>query len=69
MNNKPFWIKKRHNPQLGTYFVACGRMSLAEARGQEYALYGSNEMLRLDTEAEYLDKLEELRAAGEEVHP
>lgn len=67
MSTKPYWIKERDNPQLGIYFVACGQLSVREARSREGSLYGSNRMLRFDSEAEYNAKLKELRAAGEKV--
>lgn len=66
--NQPWWIKERSNPQLGTYFVLCGQMSAKEARTEERgSLYGSNTMLRFDTEAAYRAKATELRDAGERV--
>lgn len=58
---KSFWIKERNNPQLGTYYVACGQLSKTAARKMEKALYGSNVMLEFKTEAEYTAKLDELR--------
>lgn len=65
---QPWWIKERYNPQLGTYFVLCGRMPTKEARAAERgSLYGTNTMLRFDTEGEYQDKARELREAGERV--
>jgi len=51
--NKPWWIKQRYNPQLGMYYVPMGQMSVAAAKRQEKALYGSNVMLRFDTEDKY----------------
>lgn len=64
----PFWIRARHNPQLGVYYVACGRMSKTAARKYESGtLYGCNVMLRFDTEDVYKARLAELRAAGESV--
>lgn len=64
---KRFWIKERHNPQLGVYFVACGQMSNAEAKRTEKSLYGDNYMLGFDTEAEYKAKLAELKRSGKSV--
>lgn len=62
-----FWIKERSNPQLGTYFVAEGRMSKAEARRMENTRYGENVMHGFDTEGAYKSRLSELRSSGEKV--
>lgn len=64
---KRFYIKQRHNPQLGTYYVACGRLSKREAKAKERSLFGDNTMLGFDTGEEYLEMLSSLRAAGEHV--
>ena len=62
-----FWIKERHNPQLGIYWVACGRLSKREAKRAESPLYGVNYMFSYDTEEAYLARLAELREKGERV--
>lgn len=67
MKNYPFWIKERHNPQTGIYYVACGQLSKTAAKKKESSLYGSNVMLRFETEAEYQAKLAELKKNGESV--
>jgi hypothetical protein len=67
MRSKPYWIKERDNPQLGVYYVACGQLGVREAARMTQSLYGSNKMLRFDTEVEYLSKLNELRGAGKTV--
>lgn len=60
-----FWIKERDNPQLGTYYVACGQLSRREAREMETgSLYGSNVMLEFETQTAYDAKLDELREQG-----
>lgn len=59
---KPFWIKQRNNPQLGTYYVAMGRMSKTAAKGHGKSIYGSNKMLEFATEAEYKAKIEQLKS-------
>lgn len=64
----PYWIKERCNPQLGTYYVACGQLSRAEAKKKESALYGDNVMHRFATESQYLSKLSELKKKRERVH-
>ena len=63
----PWWIKERHNPQLGVYYVACGQMAARDAKRYESALYGDNTMMRYETEADYSAALAELRERGERV--
>ena len=65
---KPFWIKRRHNPQLGVYHVAMGRLSLKSARVHEHPLYGDNEMIRFDDENAYNQRLKELKEEGSLSH-
>lgn len=67
MRAYPYWIKERHNPQLGTYYVAMGQMSKTAAKKHENAIHGDNVMHRFDTEAEYLKRGEELMKAGERL--
>jgi len=62
-----FWIKERHNPQLGIYYVACGKMFKREARANERPLYGDNVMIPFDTKEEYEAELDRLERAGERV--
>ncbi len=62
-----FYIKERHNPQLGVYYVRKGQMSRKDAYECTQAVYGHNNMLPFDTEEEYLAKIEELKAAGHNV--
>lgn len=62
-----YWIKERHNPQLGVYFVACGQMPVKAAKRHELQLYGSNIIHRFDTQAEYEARLQELVERGERV--
>ena len=57
---KKWWIKERHNPQLGVYYVGCGQLTKADAKEMEDSLYGSNHMLAFDTKNEYLERLQEL---------
>jgi hypothetical protein len=64
---KPYWIKERHNPQLGVYYVACGQMSETAAKAYERSKYADNTMHRFDDEASYLARLAELRKDGERV--
>lgn len=63
-----YYIKKRTNPQLGTYYIPYGKQSAAKAKAvEDRTLYGHNEMLPFATESEYNAKLDELRKAGERV--
>lgn len=64
---KLFYIKERYNPQLGTYYGACGPMSKSAAKRMEKPLYGENFMHGFDTEEAYNARLSELRANGERV--
>jgi len=64
-----FWIKERHNPQLGIYFVPCGQMSEAVARRATLTLYGENFMHPFATEAAYNERLAELRKGNHRVIP
>ena len=68
MKPKSYWIKQRFNPQLGVYYVACGQISVREAKRLERTLYGDNVMLRFSSEDEYNKKLSELRDSGEKIH-
>lgn len=67
-NNYSFWIKSRHNPQLGVYYTAMGQMSNAAAKRAEKSLYGSNYMHEYKAEDEYLNKITELQLAGANVN-
>lgn len=54
MAGKYFWIKERENPQLGTYFVAMGQISMKTAHAYETGtLYGFNTMHRFATKEAY----------------
>ena len=64
---KKFWIKERHNPQIGVYYVACGQLSKAEAMGKTKTLYGTNLMHSFDTSAAYEARLAELYKSGAHV--
>jgi hypothetical protein len=65
---KNWYIKQRHNPQLGTYFVPMGQMLKARATEiQRGSLYGSNTMLAFPTEEAYNLYLNKLREEGKRV--
>jgi len=64
---KKFWIKERHNPQTGIYYVACGQLTKNDARKNEKSLYGENIMHPFDTEEDYKKKISELQKSGERI--
>ena len=68
MKTKPYWIKERHNPQLGVYYVGCGQMTARDAKRHESPIYGDNIMHEYRSRADYAAKLEELQKRGEKVH-
>lgn len=64
-----FWyIKERVNPQLGTYYIALGNISVKEAKQKEKSLYGDNYIHKFNNEKEYNDKLDELNKEGNIIH-
>ena len=67
MKTLKYWIKQRLNPQIGTYYIGMGQMTIAKAKTQEQALYGTNIMLKFDTEEDYEKKIKELKAAKENI--
>lgn len=62
-----YWIRERHNPQLGVYYVAHGQLTNREAKAHEKCLYGWDLMLEFNTEDEYLAELQKLKDRGEKV--
>lgn len=62
-----FYIKERHNPQLGVYYVGCGQLTAKEAKEYERPIYGDNYMLKFDTKEAYEIKLKELEDNGKRV--
>lgn len=64
---KKFYIKERHNPQLGTYYTACGQMTAKEAKSYVPSLYGHNFMHSYDSDEEYQEAIRKLKAEGHEV--
>lgn len=63
-----WWIKERHNPQLGTYYVGEGPMLDSAAKKHERPIYGSNVMHPFETEEEFRAEIARLKASGERVH-
>ena len=62
-----YYIKERYNPQLGTYYKCMGKLKAKEAKAYEKPLYGSNRMLKFETEDEYNAEIAALKEAGERV--
>lgn len=67
MIQKKWWIKTRYNPQLDTYYVACGLLSKTKAKDLEKTLYGENVMTSYDDQASYLAALAAYREQGSRV--
>lgn len=67
MPGKFWWLKERYNPQLGTYYVKCGRISIAYAKAIGKALYGENTMHKFESEEEYLAEIDRLKKSGEKI--
>lgn len=65
---KAYYIKERSNPQLGTYYVAKGQMTKKEAKACEKSSYGTNRMLKFDTEKEYNAAIEKFELQEKMVY-
>jgi len=63
-----YWIKERHNPQLETYYIACGPLTEAAAKRRGRAIFGDNVMHGFSTSDQYHARLRLLRKNGERVH-
>jgi len=64
-----YWIKERHNPQLGNPYYHCyGQLSKTAAAKKEKSLYGFNIMLEFKTKEEYDKKIESLKKKGLTVY-
>lgn len=62
---KKFYLKERHNPQFDNpYYVAEGQLTKADAKKKERSIYGDNYMLSYNTEKEYTDAINKLKADG-----
>jgi len=65
---KKFYLKERHNPQFkNPYYVACGQLTKKDAKAKEKSLYGDNFMIAYETEKEYNEAIEKLKANGQRV--
>lgn len=62
-----YWIKERHNTQLGIYYIACGKLAAKEAKKMNHTAYGQNVMLGFDTKKEYETKIAQLVKNGHSV--
>lgn len=67
MKPRYYWIKERHNPQLGIYYVACGNLSIKNAMKMECGIYGNNIMTKFASEAAYNNALQKLKDQGKPV--
>lgn len=67
MKAEKFWIKERENPQIGTYFVRMGPMSIRAAKKYENPIYGNSIMHSYDDEASYNLEIQRLKKAREIV--
>lgn len=65
---KSYWIKERHNPQLGVYYVPMGQMTDRDARRSEDAIYGHNFMHEFSTKNDYYAEIQRLKDSHESVH-
>lgn len=66
--DRPWWIKERLNPQLGTFYVGCGQLAKTVARDMESPIYGGAIMHRYPDWKSYDKRLRELRKNGSRVH-
>lgn len=65
---KYWWIKIRYNPQLGRYVVPCGQITTKRAHEMSKTLYGSNTMIKCESEEAYNSQIEVFKAEGVLVH-
>jgi len=66
---KLYYIKERHNPQLGKpYYTAYGQLSKRAAKDKEGSLYGYNVMLKFESKEEYQAEIERLINSGHNVY-
>jgi len=65
MKPKRWWIKERHNPQLGVYYLGMGQLSDRAAKAAEKTAYGFNVMLSYDSEEEYTKMIRVLNGEKE----
>ena len=70
MTKQKFYIKERHNPQIGVYYVCLGQISNKKAKAilksKDYGV--DYYLLAYKTETEYKNKIEELKMLGKWIH-
>lgn len=66
--NLKYWLKQRHNPQLGVYYVKCGQLTQKAAKEMEKSVYGDNYMLSFHSLELYQAEIDKLTNNGEKVH-
>jgi len=64
---KYWYIKERHNPNIGIYYIPMGRLTKAQAEKHISPLFGMNTMLRYKTDEEYRKALAEYGIEGKTV--
>ncbi len=64
---KYYWIKERHNTQIGIYYVPLGKLSIKDAKRWGRPIYGDNYLLKFATEEEYQTKIQALIADNQKV--
>jgi hypothetical protein len=62
-----YWLKQRHNPQLGIYYVKCGQLTQKAAKQMEKSVYGDNYMLSFPNLELYQAEIDKLIKSGEKV--
>ena len=67
MKPKSYWIKERHNPQLGVYYVKMGRITQKEATRYTHTAYGTNIMHKYDSDEAYISAIAQLIRDGHRV--
>ena len=65
---KKWYIKERHNPQLGIYYCLLNQLTKKEAKEYEKSIYGDNYILSFDTKEEYENKIKELEKNKEKIY-
>lgn len=62
-----YYVTERHNPQLGVYYIANGRMSKTDANAKTNTVYGRNYIHSYATEKEYKTAIINLQLEGSRV--
>ncbi len=63
-----YYIKERNNLQSPTYYCLEGKLTAKDARKKENSLAGYNIMHGYQTEKEYSEAIEKLKAEGNKVY-